>query len=96
MKNFILFFAFLSLTTSAFANTDVTAECQGPARKILSALTKTDVVINSILEVGPGSLGVDHVIIFSEKNLGGVLYKASAVSDSGACEFTEIAIEQIY
>jgi hypothetical protein len=96
MKNFMLFLAFLSLTATAFANTDVTEECKEPARKILSAMTKKNVVVNSILEVGAGSFDVDHVIIFSEKNVGGVLYKASAISDSGECNFSDIAIETIY
>lgn len=86
----------LSFSSATFANTDVTGICKEHAAKALSAVTGFEAEIFSVLEVGQGSMYVDHLIIFGDKNSSGIVYKATAVADAEECNFTEISVKKIY
>lgn len=80
----------------ALANIDHTAQCKGQAEDLLSQRLKIDAEVYSVVEVGPGSLDVDHVVIFGEKHVGGRLFKAILTADADTCDFKFVSMKSIY
>jgi len=97
----ILFPIVLMTTMSAWANGDVTEKCRGSVEELLNKTKQArqagqPVQVNAILEVGPGTYDVDHLAVFSFEHLGGVVYKALLLGDSGSCDFTVESVRRIY
>lgn len=93
---FIFLFLLTVISSQSFANIDITKDCIHSAE--LALFKKLDMVIEvfSIVEVGPGTNAVDHVIIFGDKNSGGTLFKAVAKANSMKCNFEINSVDRIY
>ncbi|MNT04754.1 hypothetical protein D3C72_1393450 [compost metagenome] len=95
MKTLLVGLSLLLSGTMASANQDVTKSCKAEAERILSVEMLEPVVVNLVLEVGPGTYDVDHLVIFSLPNTGGVAYKAIMKATVGECRFSYDQIEDV-
>ena len=89
------FAAFSSLQAHASAAA-ISAQCKSKLENILSKKTQFPVEVLHVSEVGMGTWDVEHFILFAEKNVGGILYRALGKGDSGECPVAITSIEGVY
>jgi|GEM_PF-3800145 len=74
----------------------ISPQCKSQLENILSKKTKFPVEVLYVNEVGPGTWDVEHFILFAEKHVGGLLYRALGNGDAGECRLDIKSIESVY